>query len=455
VRAGLRSNPAWPVVYKDNALRFGDFTGWGNEDFETYLNNIGLFPTFSACLNKLIALALMAPLYQADRATGKRLDKPRLLNWRGEDLISRPNPGEGRNYFLAKSYQQLAVTGNLYHACAQTMTDPKELWVLESRHTRPRLSRSNQYPFDSFVYEGAGGAKEVIEADRVIVTRRPHPKELVKGLSFTAECRDALEMLWLSRRYNKLLLQRGGRSGGILNIQGGLGDMERRRIERRLEERQRAENAGKIVVTSAADATFTPDTTPPRDMEHGTTTEEAKFECYNVFGFMPALFATRDVNRSNLREAKASAFEDCVIGFVELMLEQWNASEMCVAAGVLVLADWKAIPALQPNFLEQAQALALMVDRTVASPNEAAAQLGFSRKPWGDEPYRAPALWPAGWAPIGIEPKDPPADGADGEDEVRALLAGAGREFDISPEAARLAILRAPSGIPQNGHCVG
>lgn len=401
VAMGARKNPAWPAIYSELA-------GYGldlrpvDQDMERLLSTDGVFPTIAACVNKLIALAAVVPLYQADRDTGDALEEPRLRNWRGEDLLEQPNPGEGKIFFRMKSYQQLALTGNLYHAVGNSMAEPRELWVCESSAMKPVLSASNQYPFAAFVYDGPR-RKERIPAERVIFTRRPHSRDKIFGRGFPRECWDALEFLYLSRRYNKLLLQRGGRSGGFLFVKGGLGDAERKLLEAKLEERQAARNAGKVVVLGADDAAFTSDTSPPRDMEHPTTTLEAKLEIYNVFGFMPALFATRDVNRSNLREAKASAYEDAVMPFVELMLEQWNSSDMCLAAGVSIRADWMSVQALQANLLEKAQASALLLDRQVMVPNEAAELFGLNSKEWGDEPSRPPVSWVGGLPPPGAE----------------------------------------------------
>lgn len=446
-----RENPAWPAIYPDLYGMSGGIEPEG-QDFDNFIETMGSFTTIAAAVNKLISLAQSVPLYQADRETGERLESPRLTNRHGEDLLQRPNPGEGGTFFRQKSYLQLALTGNLFHSVFPTMQSPEEIWVNESRYMKPRLSQDNQYPFAGFNY--VGSRKTVpIPADQVIFTRRPSARDRIYGSSFIDECADALELLWYSRKLNIALLKRGGRTGGFLHVKGGLGKPERDRLKQEIAARFGVNGSGKVVVLGADDATFTPDTTPPRDLEHQTTITETKLEIYNVFGFMPALFATRDVNRSNLREAKASAYEDVVRPFVSLMLEQWNASVMTQAARVRIRADWSAVEALQPNKLEMAQAADVLLKHQVAVPNEIAEWFGLEQKAWGDEPSRPPQLWPTGFAPPTIGPTSEPTAAPAAEPPARAARpgGGGGDEAERALRAADAALGIPPGGLDSRG----
>jgi phage portal protein BeeE len=442
--SGSRENPAWPAVYSELAGMAGtQYASPMDQDFKKHVESHVAFPTMAAAMNKMVALADTVKIYQADRKTRDRLDAPRLVNRNGEDLLQSPNPGEGAKYFRQKSLQQLGLTGNLYQVASPNMQSPNELWLAESQYMKPKLSASDQYPFDSFTYFGQR-QKIHIPADQVVFTRRPHPRDRVYGLSFPRECADSLELLWRSRELNKALLRRGGRTGGFLQIKGGLGKPEQKRIRQQIESRFTVDGSGKVVVIGAEDATFTPDLTPMRDLEHATTITEAKLEVYNVFGFMPALFSTRDVNRSNLREAKASAYEDSVVPFMELWLEQLNASPMCIAAGIVFVADWSAVPALQPNKLEMARAADVLLKHGVATPNEIAGWFGLEEKEWGEEPSKA-GMSMVVEAPDEEEDEDPDGDAGNGNGNGRG---GSPSGLDLMAPDRALRILEKYHGVP-------
>lgn len=426
------ANPGWPVHYSDATMVSREVASQ-DQDFLAYLQSVRAFPTIAACINKLVALATAVPLYEEDRKTGERLprDEWRLVNQRGDRLLERPNIGEGQTYFLAKSYQQLGLCGNLVQFAAATPQAPEELYVAEFDRIKWILSEDNQYPIAGAVYNGAR-RKQRIDFAEMILSRRPHEKDLVFGSSFIRECQDALEVLFLARQYNKSLLRRGGRIGGIFLVKSGLSPAQRTRIESKMAEREGAKNAGRSLLVDADEGTYLPDGSSPQDLEHATTMAEARLEVLNVFGFMPALFATKDVNRSNLREAKASAYEDCVRPFMQLMLEQWNAHPMTIFAGVYVRADWDGVDALQPNRLEEAQAEVLLLDRRVITPNESRARLKVGGPvEWGDQPILPPPAISLGFLPPGLE-RNPeatpiPAPAAAAPPRGEAPASGSGR----------------------------
>jgi HK97 family phage portal protein len=411
------------VIYLDSR-NFGEEPRPEDQDFDNFVESIAV-PTISACINKLVALTAAVPIKQVDRVTEEDLKRPALTNALGEDLLSRPNPGEGGAYFRQKLYQHFALTGNLYVYAFPTIQDPTELWCLESDKMSPRLSTSNQYPFESFVYKGSR-RKELIDAANVVFVRRPNPKEPIYGLSFIYQCLQAVKTLYYSRRLTDSIMKRGGRTGGILNIKGQISDDEFNRVTKSIQSRMSLEGAGRVAVIVSEDAEFTADTQSPRDLEHSDARSEAKNEIYNVFGFMPALFATKDVNRSNLREAKASAYEDCVMPFLNLILEGLNGSAMTIAKGMKFKAEWAAVPSLQPNKLEMARAADVLLKHTVATPNEIAALFGLERKEWGDEPARPAA--PAAPEPAeDMEEEEAMAANGNGNGEEERAL----RELDV------------------------
>lgn len=409
----VRENPAWPATWQDLRARLSDVEGVAPPPELTKAMAItGSLPTFSACISKLVSLAQAVELYEADRDTGERLEDPRLLNAEGEPLLSQPNPGEGSSYFWQKSYQQFAMSGMLFHAVGNSMEDPRDIWCLDSEFMRPVPGPSDQYPWASFRYRGDRGARRTIPPEQVIYVRRPNPQDRVYGLSFYKEAQSSAELLFDFRQYNKNILRRGAKIGGVLNLEG-FGEVERKRVLEMMREREGPKGAGRTLVTFGEGMTWTPDQTMPRDLEYATAVLEMKLEIYNVFGFMPALFATRDVNRSNLREAKASAYEDAVKPFVNLVLDGWNHSDLTRSKGVVIEANWEEVEALQPNRLEEARADAMDLDRGALTPNDRRRKLGLPEVEWGDEPLK-----------LGVDPAAP-EDEMEDEDTALAVAAAA------------------------------
>ena len=167
-----RENPVWDAIVVDiPTVGSGGQAYPKNQDFQLYLRAVGLFPLVMACVNRIAATAASVP-WKVCNPDGS-VNESHHLN----ELFSRPNPSPNgaRQAFLQKSYQQWLLYGEIHWSSdSDTLVDPPALWLLEAERLNPVPSRSNAWPYESYIYDG--GRREVrIPAERVFRVLRPNP----------------------------------------------------------------------------------------------------------------------------------------------------------------------------------------------------------------------------------------------------------------------------------------
>ena len=383
-----RANPVWATLVKELGF-FGRERGLDpfEQDVAAYLALVKLCPPVMACVDKIVDAASDVPVVYR-RRNGDVLEpaQSKLGQLFGGGSPGRPNPLDGSRVFWARVYQQYALLGASHIVLDPDPIRPTQAWVEPTDRMRPVPSEDST--IESYEFRSSTSRSQIIDAALVIRSVRPHPADPIGYLSRIAELEPTIRSLVALNAFHEGLLKNSGRVGGIMVIKGGvrMTAEERRALASKIDEGFAGQKAGRTMVLQAEEADWKRASDSPRDMEFSTYYDAARREICNVFGVPMGLLDSKDVNRSNMREQRALLYTDTIRPMVNTVHADVNRHPFALAAGEEIVADWEQVEALQPNLLEEAQALQILTaGRPVLTQNEARERLGLPPVAEGDD----------------------------------------------------------------------
>lgn len=127
----------------------------------------------------------------------------------------------------------------------------------------------------------ADGSIKRIPTENVRWFRDPHPLDPFCGVTPLEAAGLSIELDFFARLTNVAFLKNDSRPGGVLAVDGEMGDEEMNRVERRFA--KGAPNAGSLAVVQGQ-VSYVDLAVRPRDMQHETTSSIAKKEILSAFG---------------------------------------------------------------------------------------------------------------------------------------------------------------------------
>jgi len=263
---------------------------------------------------KLIAEAAAAlPLVMQDRM--QRYDAHPV-----QELLARPNLGQGRAEMLEALYGQLLLTGNGYVEAVSPETLPAELHVLRSdrMHIVPG---QNGWPA---AYEYAVGGRKIQFAvddgiSAICHIKSFHPQDDYYGFAPMHAASHAVDVHNAASRWSKALLDNAARPSGAIVYRGadGQSQLSQDQYDRLLGEmetqHQGARNAGRPMLLEGG-LDWKPMGFSPSDMEFQKTKEAAAREIAVAYGVPPMLLGIPgDATYANYQEANRAFYRLTVL----------------------------------------------------------------------------------------------------------------------------------------------
>ena len=299
---------------------------------------------------KLIAEAAAAlPLVLQDAAT--RYDAHPVL-----DLITRPNPMQGRAELFEALYGQILLSGNGYIEAVggETGGVPAELHVLRS----DRMSLVPGADGWPVAYDYTVGLKkhrfDVGDGISPICHIKSfHPQDDHYGLSPLQSAAQAVDVHNAASAWSKALLDNAARPSGAIVYKGaeGEGTLSPDQYDRLLAEMEAyhvgARNAGRPMLLEGG-LDWKPMGFSPSDMEFQKTKEAAAREIATAFGVPPMLLGIPgDMTYANYQEANRAFYRLTVlplVGKVSAAIGHWLAG--FAGEPVALKPDLDQVPAL-------------------------------------------------------------------------------------------------------------
>ncbi|MGY6694801.1 MAG: phage portal protein [Roseinatronobacter sp.] len=237
------------------------------------------------------------------------------------DLITRPNPAQGRAELFEALYAQLLLSGNAYlEAVSDLEGTVQELHVLRSDRMQV-VPGADGWPVAYDYTVGAAKHRFHLRDGRVPIChiRSFHPTDDHYGLSPLDAARRAVEVHNAASNWSKALLDNAARPSGaiVYKGEGGQGSMSAEQFERLQAEMEAhhtgARNAGRPMLLEGG-LDWKPMGFSPSDMEFQKTKEAAAREIAIAFGVPPMLLGIPgDATYANYQEANRAFYRLTVL----------------------------------------------------------------------------------------------------------------------------------------------
>ncbi len=271
------------------------------------------------------------------------------------ELITRPNPAQGKAEMFEALYVQLLVAGNAYlEAVTDDAGTVRELHVLRSDRMRV-VPGADGWPV-AYDYT-VGSRKHRFHVQQGLTPichiRSFHPQDDHYGLSPFDAARRAVDVHNAASNWSKALLDNAARPSGAIVYRGpdGQGTMTHEQFERLQAEmeahHQGARNAGRPMLLEGG-LDWKPMGFSPSDMEFQKTKEAAAREIAIAFGIPPMLLGIPgDATYANYQEANRAFYRLTVLPMalrVTASVAHWLSS--FVPGEVQLKPDLDQVPAL-------------------------------------------------------------------------------------------------------------
>lgn len=384
-------------------------------------------------------------------------------------LLRRVNPEDTYRDFIEQNIVHLMLSGEGYIEKARNrLGDTAELWSWRPADVSPIADTTGRRRVASYVVRpGAGRDALTISADDMIVVRVYSPSNPLRGQSSVAPIWNDLLGDREAAKYNKRLLQRGMRTGGIMQpTEGDIGDDELRALRASIEAiHAGAENAGRPLVLPYG-IEWKDDTKSPKDMDFLGMRKFAREIAAGVVGVPPVVIGNFDAASYANTDAQLKAFWDysgraILEKIFGALNEHWVHTE--IGEEISIEPDLAQIEALVDNLKSRVENATKLVSGGIATINEARRRVGLKPIPDGDKLLVPVNLTPM--APDKVEPPPkpdpvaPPAAGADdkpedaGDDQEDDQAkppekrGKAGVDREAAREAHEVALTRAERGV--------
>ena len=271
------------------------------------------------------------------------------------ELITRPNPAQGRAELFEALYAQLLLSGNAY---LELVTDAegaaRELHVLRSDRMSV-VPGADGWPVAYDYRVGTAKHRFHVREGRspVCHIRSFHPQDDHYGLSPLEAAQRAVDVHNAASNWSKALLDNAARPSGAIVYKGpeGQGSMSTEQFERLQAEmeahHQGARNAGRPMLLEGG-LDWKPMGFSPSDMEFHRTKEAAAREIAIAFGVPPMLLGIPgDATYANYQEANRAFYRLTVLPMamrVTASVAHWLSS--FVEGDVELKPDLDQVPAL-------------------------------------------------------------------------------------------------------------
>ncbi|MEJ6398033.1 phage portal protein [Yoonia sp. 208BN28-4] len=237
-----------------------------------------------------------------------------------QDLINRPNAGQGRAELLEALYGQLLLTGNAYVEGVVLDDTPAEMHVLRSDRMSV-VPGSDGWPA-AYEYNVSGKKLRFNVQDGVSLIchiKSFHPQDDHYGFSVLQAAANAIDVHNAASRWSKALLDNAARPSGAIVYRGSESqsqlsqDQYDRLVDEMESQHQGARNAGRPMLLEGG-LDWKPMGFSPSDMEFQKTKEAAAREISVAFGVPPMLLGIPgDATYANYQEANRAFYRLTVL----------------------------------------------------------------------------------------------------------------------------------------------
>ena len=335
---------------------------------------------------KMIALCATVPKWTLLR-NGEALDEHPILQ-----LLNRPSPTTGGNFFFEMLYSYLLLSGNTYIENVGTSDGmPRELYV--HRPDRMKIIAGKFGLPKAYEYEHDGQRKrwavnQLTGESKILHIKEFHPTNDWYGLSRTEPAAKAVDIHNAASEHNAALLQNGARPSGAMIFEpvdkpGGQGkaNAPKEILDQAQEELNKRhmspKNAGKPLVLGGK-VKWEEMSISPKDMDFNEGKLDSAREICTAWGVPHILIVKGQATYNNLSEAKLDLYEDTVLPLVDNVTSELNNWLTPIWGDEFELQpDLDSVPALEPRRQKKRETISGLLKDGVIDADESREELGY------------------------------------------------------------------------------
>ena len=370
---------------------------WHSLDYGSYAaEGYGANPYVFAAID-YIAKSVAGVPWKITRVGGKQDVEADAQTHPLLDLLTHPNPRQGRTAFVRDLVGYLLLSGNCYLLRAGPTTGaPRELWLLRPDRTQIKAGTPTE-PIAAYTYTVNGNRQE-FAPEFVRHIRTFNPLDDYYGLPPAKPAARSIDQNNESRKWNVALLQNGARPSGALSADGSLSDEVRTRLREQFEEQRTGpRNAGKHLLLEGG-LKWLEMSLSPADMHWLEGQKLSAREIAIVFSVPPELLGdSENKTYSNWQEARQAFYTETILPLLDVIRDELNSWLVPLFGGGIYLTyDADEIEALQENRQQVWSSAAQAYNAGILTKNEAREAMGYQRdtRPESDDfkPNPAPSF---------------------------------------------------------------
>lgn len=331
VAAGLRSlsnrtpTTATPVPFASRAQSYGRGLFGANRSTTAQLGAMGAVSTLFAIVNRTAKAEAGVEwgLFRTAKS-GKKEDRVQVTAHAALDLWARPNAFYTQSVFVEAGAQHKQLTGEMWWVIARNERSsvPLEMWPVRPDRIRPVPDPETF--LSGYMYSGPDGQEVALLKEDVIFIRTPHPTDPYRGIGPVQALLTDLDAVQYSAEWNRNFFLNSAEPGGIIEVDGRLGDDEFNELRDRWNEQHKGvANAHRVAILEHGkwvDRKFT-----QRDMQFAELRDMSREVIREAFGFpKPMLGSTDDVNRANGESGERMFARWLIVPDLEAMKDALN-----------------------------------------------------------------------------------------------------------------------------------
>jgi HK97 family phage portal protein len=308
------------------------------------------------------------------------------------DLLARPNRWHNAFDLWELTQVYLEVHGQAFWQLEPgPLGVPAAVWLLPSQNVTPRRDPDSPNVIDAYTYR-AGSREQRFPPEQVVHFRYPDPRDpYLGGISPLRAAFEQVSFLSQYTAFKNATYENNALPAALLTPADSLGEEERDRLEKQIQDRFGRGGAGRLLV-GESNLRVSILSHSMGDLAALADARATKEDVANAF-HCPVAFFTTNTNLANLQAASAQHMAQAIGPRLERRDEKLNQALVPLydPTGRLFLASEDPVPVDQNASLAQQE---LDLKYGVLSVNEVRGGRGLPPAPWGDVPWL-----PVRWAP--------------------------------------------------------
>jgi len=321
-----------------------------------------------------------------------------VIEWPEEySVLKKPNPFMSMEILIEAVSTYLDLRGEAFlilEGRENVAQIPKEIWTFDPLRFEPIFDSKGKILLG---WKYSGVEDVVFGLHEIIQIKYFNPYDDYRGLSPLTAATTGIDQEYFANQYNRTFFKEGAPTGGFIQYEEGLNDIQYNRLLNQFEDRHKGANKAHRIGILEGGGKFIEARISQKDMDFIEMKKMGRTEIFAVYKANPVAMGIYEDIKSyeGVKEARKSFWQECIIPRQELIVNTlwWSLFGNIGNRQIWGEFNRQSIEALQEDFekkLASAERMAIM-GWPINAINKKLG-LGMDDVPWGD----------VTWKPLGM-----------------------------------------------------